>query len=104
MAKNNFYQVKKVINGTEYTAQFCGISTSLRAVDESYIDGTSNTSMEKMAKFLFDHIIVEPKGLTVDDFDSMEEFNAVTKFATGVMKGEFRKEANAGAAEKASEK
>jgi hypothetical protein len=95
---NKFYQVKKTINGTEYTAQFCGISTSLRALDESYIEGTSNTSMEKMAKFLFDHIIVEPKGLAVDDFDSMDEFNAVVKFATGVMKGEFRAEAITGEA------
>lgn len=97
MAKQT-YTIKKNINGTEYVAQFSGISTSLRAVDESYIDGTSNTSMEKMAEFLFKYVIVEPKGLTVDDFDSMEDFNAVVKFATGVMKGEFRAEANAGAA------
>lgn len=101
---NKFYQVKKTINGTEYKAQFSGISTSLRAVDETYIEGTNTTSMEKMAAFLFEHIIVEPKGLTVDDFESMEEFNAVVKFASGVMKGEFRKEALADAAEKAGEK
>lgn len=98
MAKKT-YTIHKTINGTEYVAQFSGISTSLRAVDESYIDGTSNTSMEKMAEFLFKYVIVEPKGLTVDDFDSMEEFNAVVKFATGVMKGEFRAEADAGTAE-----
>lgn len=104
MATNKFYTVTKEINGTTYKAQFCGISTSLRAVDESYLDGTSNTSMEKMAKFLFEHIIVEPKGLTVDDFTNMDDFNAVIKFATGVMKGEFRKEADAGAAEKKGEK
>lgn len=97
MAKQT-YTIKKTINGTEYVAQFSGISTSLRAVDESYIEGTSNTSMEKMAEFLFKYVIVEPAGLTVDDFESMEDFNAVVKFATGVMKGEFRKEANAGAA------
>lgn len=100
MATNNkFYQVEKEINGTKYVAQFSGISTALRAVDESYLDGTSNTSMEKMGEFLFKHIIVEPKGLTVDDFDTMEEFNAVVKFATGVMKGEFRKEVDEGATE-----
>ena len=98
MATNKFYQVEKEINGTKYIAQFNGISTALRAVDESYLDGTSNTSMEKMGEFLFKHVIVEPKGLTADDFETMEEFNAVIKFASGVMKGEFRKEANAGAA------
>lgn len=98
MATNKFYQVEREINGTKYVAQFSGISTALRAVDESYLDGTNNTSMEKMGEFLFKHIIVEPKGLTVDDFETMEEFNAVIKFATGVMKGEFREEAVAGAA------
>lgn len=96
MAKT--YTIKKIINGTEYVAQFSGISTSLRAVDESYIEGTSNTSMNKMAEFLFKYVIVEPKNLTVDDFESMDDFNAVVKFATGVMKGEFRAEANPGAA------
>ena len=98
MATNKFYQVEKVINGTKYIAQFNGISTALRAVDESYIEGTNNTSMEKMGEYLFKHVIVEPKGLSIDDFESMDDFNAVIKFATGVMKGEFRKESNAGAA------
>lgn len=104
MATNKFYQVKKEINGKEYIAQFSGISAALRAVDESYIDGTNNTSMNKLAEYLFKHIIVEPKGLTVDDFDSMEEFNEVVKFANGVMKGDFRAEAVEGAAESKGKK
>lgn len=96
---NKFYQVKKVINGKEYIAQFCGISTSLRSVDESYIEGTRNTSMEKLAAFLFEHIIVEPKNLTPDDFDTMKEFNDVIEFASAVMKGEaFRDKVDAGEA------
>lgn len=104
MATNKFYQVKKTINGTDYIAQFSGISAALRAVDASYIDGSSNTSMEKLADYLFKHIIVEPKGLTVDDFESMEEFNEVVKFANGVMKGDFRAEAVEGAAESKGKK
>ena len=87
---NKFYTVKKTINGKEYTAQFSGISTALKAVDASYIDGTSNTSVELLSKYLFDNIIVEPKGLTADDFDSMDEFNEVVSFARKVMQGEFR--------------
>jgi hypothetical protein len=90
MANDKFYTVKKEINGKTYVAQFCGISAALKAVDASYIDGTSNTSLEKMAEYLFEHIIVEPKGLTIDDFETLKEFNEVTTFAREVMQGDFR--------------
>lgn len=95
---NKFYTVKEEINGKVYTAQFSGISAALKAVDASYIEGTSNTSVEKMAQYLFDNIIVDPKGLTIDDFESMEEFNQVVGFARRVMQGEFRTQANQGTA------
>lgn len=95
---NKFYTVEKVINGTRYTAQFAGISTALRAVDSSYIEGTNNTSTEKLAKFLFENIIVEPKGLSIDDFEDMETFNEVVSFAREVMSGDFREKADKGAA------
>ena len=88
----NFYQVKKEINGTEYTAQFNGLSAALKAVDDSYIDGTNNTSVAKLSKYLFENVIVEPKGLTADDFESMDDFNAVVTFAREVMQGNFREE------------
>lgn len=104
MAANHFYTVKKTICGKEYVAQFSGISAALRAVDASYIEGTSNSSMEKLAEYLFDNIIVEPKGLTADDFDSMDEFNDVIKFANAVMKGEFRDKTDKAAAERAGKK
>ena len=99
MADNKFYQVKKVIGNTEYIAQFAGISVALKALDASYIEGTSNTSVEKLSNYLFEHIIVEPKGLKIDDFDSLDEFNEVVAFARGVMQGKFRNEANPVAAE-----
>ena len=91
---SKFYTVEKEINGKKYLAQFAGLSTALRAVDESYIEGTQNTSLVKMAEFLFKYIIVEPKGLTVDDFEDMAEFNEVVAFAREVMQGNFRDKAN----------
>lgn len=94
MANNKFYSVTKEINGVTYTAQFNGLSCALRAVDSSYIEGTNNTSIETLSKYIFDNVIVEPKGLSIDDFDSMEEFNAVVTFGREVMQGNFRDQAN----------
>lgn len=88
MAK--FYTVDKEINGTKYVCQFSGISTALKAVDNSYVEGTSNTSVEKLAEYLFEHVVVEPRGLTVDDFESVEEFSKVVAFAREVMQGAIK--------------
>ncbi|MBD8945798.1 MAG: hypothetical protein ACLVG9_00905 [Eubacteriales bacterium] len=86
----NFYQVTKNIGGKDYVAQFNGISAALEAVDNSYIDGSGNISLAKLSKYLFENVIVEPKGLTSDDFESLEEFNEVVAFAREVMQGNFR--------------
>lgn len=104
MATNNHYQVEKVINGTKYIAQFAGLSVAIKAVDASYIDGSSNTSIEKMTDYLFKHVIVEPKNLTIDDFGSMDELNEVIAFARNVMQGGFRAEADNDAAESKGKK
>lgn len=88
--KKKFYTVEKEINGVNYIAQFNGLSTALKAVDESYIDGSENVSMTKLSEYVFKHVIVEPKGLTVDDFESLEDFNEVMSWAQGVMQGQFR--------------
>ena len=101
---NNFYTAEKTINGKKYVAQFNGISAALEAVDNSYIDGTNNTSVMKLSKYLFDNVIVEPKGLTPDDFDSMDEFNEVVSFAREVMQGNFRNKTNKKPAQRAGEK
>lgn len=83
------------IGGKTYQAEFKGLLTAIRAVDNSYIEGTNNTSVEKIAEYLFDEIIVKPEGLKPDDFDSMEEFNEVVSFAREVMQGhEVMKEFN----------
>ena len=94
MGNTNFYTVEKEINGKKYVAQFNGLSCALKAVDQSYIEGSSNISSHKMAEYLFKNVIVEPSGLTIDDFDNMDEFNEVTNFARKVMQGDFRDEAN----------
>ena len=99
MAKS-FYTVEKEINGVKYTAQFSGMSTALRAIDESYIDGSDNTSLIKLSSYIFEHVIVEPKGLTVDDFDSMQELRDVTDWAQEVMQGKFRPSAVEGKSKK----
>lgn len=92
MAKT--YVVETEIFGKTYKAQFIGVSAALEAVDNCYIPGTQNISAAKMAEYLFKHIIVEPSGLTADDFDSIKELNAVTDFARDVMQGNFRDKAN----------
>lgn len=94
MDKNKFYSVEKEINGKKYVAQFNGLSAALRAVDTTYIEGTSTTSTELFAQHILDNFIVEPKGLTADDFDTLEELNAVVKFGREVMQGKFRDAAN----------
>ena len=90
MAKNKFYTKEKEINGVKYVAQFNGISCALKAVDSTYIEGTTTTSLEKFSQYILNNVIVEPKGLTIDDFDTAEELNAVVSFGREVMQGNFR--------------
>lgn len=93
MAK--LYTVEREIGGVKYVCQFNGISAALKAVDNSYIEGTNNTSVEKLANYLFAHVVVSPKGLTADDFDDMGAFNEVISFARQVMQGEIKPEEKA---------
>ena len=80
-------ETEKTINGKKYVAKFDGLLTAMRAVDGSYIEGSSNTSTEKFTKFLFDKIIVKPEKLSADDFETMKEFNEVVAFARETMQG-----------------
>ncbi len=92
MATTKFYTVEKEINGTTYKAQFNGLSNALKAVDSSYIDGSNNTSVEKLTKYIFDNVIVEPAHLTPDDFDDMTALNEVVAFGREVMQGDLKPE------------
>lgn len=94
MANKKFYTVEKEINGVKYTAQFNGISAAIQAIDNSYIEGTTNTSMSKLADYIFKNVIVEPKGLTSDDFDTLDDFSDVIAWARDVMQGNFRDQEN----------
>ena len=88
----NCYTVEKEINGVKYKAQFNGISAALDAVDNSYIDGTTTTSIKKISEYVLRNVIVVPANLTIDDFESMDEFNEVINFGRDVMMGNFREE------------
>lgn len=61
------YTVTEEINGRKIVAQFSGISTGIRATDKCTVEGTGNMSMVKLAEYLFEYVIVEPK-LSIKDF------------------------------------
>ena len=86
------YTVKKEIGGVEYTFQFNGVAASLQAIDDSYIDGSSNVSLYKLNKYLLENVVVNPK-VTMDDFEDAEALTEVTAFARKVMQGIIKPEA-----------
>ena len=87
MAKN--YKITKVIDGKEYTAQFVGASTGYDALDASMNDNGTR-SERKYAEYILDNVIVEPKGLTIDDFEDFATANKVTAFGAEVMQGKLK--------------
>ena len=88
MAK--IFQVKKEINGKEYIFQHNGLSALLKAQDTCYVDGTDIRSSEKLTNYLFENVVISPRGLTADSFDTVKELNDVIGFASEVMQGEHR--------------
>ena len=90
MEKNKFYTREKTVDGVKYVAQFNGLSENFRAIDNCYIANSQNTSLEKLNTYILENVIVEPKGLTIDDFDNLETFNEVINFGHQVMQGKFR--------------
>lgn len=76
--------IEKEIKGVVYKAQFNGVSTMFRANDET--DGKAT----KMARFLFDNVLVEPKIDDVDEYFGTDValMNEVTEFASDVMKAD----------------
>ena len=91
MAKVKPYKVTKEINGVKYTAQFVGSGAGLRAKDASNNE-QGVMQLELLAQHLLDHVIVEPKGLDIDDFDNLDVLNDVTNFASDVMAGRLKPE------------
>ena len=89
MAK--IYTVEKTIRGKEYVFQHNGVSAWLKALDNSYVDGTSNISAFKLNEYLLENVVVSPK-LSIDDFTSADELSEVTAFARKVASGEIQPE------------
>lgn len=91
MANKKFYQRTKEINGVKYTAQFSGLSAWLRCADAARKDDDEEESVNtRIYNKVFEAGLVEPKGVTVDDFEDMETLDKVFGFVSGVMKGKFR--------------
>lgn len=86
------YQVEKEIKGVKYVAQFNGLAAAVEALDEWRKDN-ENISISKMSDYVLKHVIVEPKGLTMDDFDCMDDLNEVVAFGREVLQGNFREKA-----------
>lgn len=89
MAK--IYTVEKTINGTPYVFQHNGISAWLKALDDSYVDGTGNISAYKLNAYLLENVVVSPKK-EIDDFTSADELSEVTAFARKVASGAIQPE------------
>lgn len=90
MEKPKHYTRKKIFDNVEYTAQFNGLSAALDATDESQNDSGNGVSSKKLTNYVLENVIVDPPGLTPDDFDSMETLSAVVKWGSQVMQGKFR--------------
>ena len=94
MANGKFYQITKEIDGVKYTAQFSGLAAWLRCADEAKKDdGMDEGANLRIYNRVFEAGLVEPKGLTVDDFEDMDTLDKVFGFVSGVMKGKFRNQA-----------
>lgn len=88
MKKNtdHTYTATKEIRGTTYRAQFNGVREYVLATEMCKGDEL------KMDEYLLSNVIVEPPGLKLDDFENVDEYRAVIRFAASVMLGRFRNE------------
>ena len=82
--KNKFYTATKEIKGVTYTAQFNGVRPALEAIDRY------KSNEIGFYEYLLSNAIVDPPGLQIEDFDSVQELRAVVNFASSVMSGRFR--------------
>ncbi len=82
--KNKFYTATKEIKGVTYTAQFNGVRPALEAIDRY------KSNEIGFYEYLLSNTIVDPPGLQIEDFDSVQELRAVVNFASSVMSGRFR--------------
>lgn len=88
------YTVTTTIEGKKYTAQFCGVQVALEMSDNCTIQGSGNPSSLKVAQYCLDHIIIEPQGLLVNDFEKYDTLSEVVTFASEVAKGNLKDKAD----------
>lgn len=82
------YTATKEINGVTYRAQFNGVREAVRATNQ-YAGNELGFD-----EYLLENVIVEPSHLQLDDFENMDEFRQVIRFAANVLAGRFRNNEN----------
>lgn len=92
------YTATKEVNGVTYRAQFNGVREAVRATNQYSGNELS------FDEYLLSNVIVDPPGLQLDDFEDMDEYRQVIRFAASVMTGRFRSDKDDAAAETGSKK
>lgn len=94
-AQNKIF--KKTIAGTEYTAQFYGLRTAMKAHKACRDDINPRLQdSEKLADYVLTNVIVDPPGLSIESFDDFDILNEVVSFGTSVLNNKFRPEEETG--------
>lgn len=104
MADVQFEKVTEEINGVKYTAQYYGLRQAMRAAKVYTNPETGKPDPEKLADYVFENVIVEPSGLSIESFSTFAELNPVVLFAQRVLDGNFRREENKTATKRSSGK
>lgn len=78
------YTASKEVNGVTYRAQFNGVREAVRATNQY-----KNNELA-FDEYLLSNVIVEPPGLQLDDFEDVDEYRQVIRFAASVLAGRFR--------------
>lgn len=79
-----YEKITKKIRGVEYTAQFNGVEEALKLINEA--QSGEPTDIMKLAHYVLDNVIVDPKR-EINDFEDTEELMEVVKFGLEVVHG-----------------
>ncbi len=90
-------EIKKTINGVEYTAVWNGILQSEKMMKECTVNG--NLSVYRLAEKVFSQVIINPK-ISIDDFADRSSFYDVLDFGVSVLQGDFGEKKSKGALKK----
>lgn len=73
------------VGGKEYTLQHPGVRWVIRLNDRAL--GAIGSSREKWIDEVLEHVVVEPPGLTIDDFDSYAELDELVTAIAAFLRG-----------------